>query len=539
MMRNSILVLITLAASAAFAQTGNRPNLLLIVADDLGYSDLGCYGGDIRTPVIDRLAREGQLFTQFHTAPSCAPTRAMLLSGNNNHVAGMGRQGGVAKDSWEAGQPGYEGYLSNRVIPFPQLLRDAGYHTYTVGKWHLGKQPENSPAQKGFERSFNLIQGASNHYNSVGLTLNDSVSQYSADGKLVSYPTGRYSTEFYTDRLLDFIKQGSDGKPFFAYVAYTSPHWPLQAPASNDRYKGKYDMGYDSLRAMRLASLKKAGVVDKSVRLAPRLSSVKPWNSLSAEEKKIESRKMELYAAMVDNLDEQIGRLLQYLRDENLYENTIIVFMSDNGAAGEDFYVTPPYSDFIRPRYDNRYENMGAPTSFVSYGPQWALAGAAPFSYHKGHATEGGLVAPMIASGKGISTLTAPRNEFVTVMDLAPTFLEWAGTSYPGKRRGTHTQPLLGASMTAYLGGKSQQVHDSTYVVGVESGGTAFFRQGKWKITNATRRYREESFKLYNVEVDPGEAVNLSAKYPKKYNELLRGWRSYQQSHGIRIAPAK
>jgi arylsulfatase A-like enzyme len=535
-MRYPMLLLLTLVATATIAQKDNRPNLLLIVADDLGYSDLGCYGGDIRTPVIDRLAREGQLFTQFHTAPTCAPTRAMLLSGNNNHVAGMGRQGGAAKGSWEAGQPGYEGYLSDRVVPFPQLLRDAGYHTYTAGKWHLGKQPENSPAQKGFERSFNLLQGASNHYNSVGLTLDDSLSQYSADGKLVRYPEGRYSTEFYTDKLLEFIKQGRDGKPFFVYAAYTSPHWPLQAPAANDRYKGKYDMGYDSLRALRLASLKKAGIVDPSVRLVPRLNSVKAWNTLSTEEKAIESRKMELYAAMVDNLDEQIGRLLQFLRDEKLYENTIIVFMSDNGAAGEDFYVRRPYSDFIRPRYDNRYENMGSATSFVCYGTPWALAGAAPFSYHKGYATEGGIVAPLIVSGKGINAMSTARREFVTVMDLAPTFLEWAKAPYPGKRGGTNTQPMLGESLGSYIKGKSQQAHSGTYGVGLEQGGTAYYRKGKWKLTTVTRPYREEDMKLYDVETDPGESVDLSTKYPEKRDELLNAWRVYQQAHGIRIA---
>ncbi len=510
---------------------------MLIVADDLGYADLGCYGGDIRTPVIDKLAAEGQRFTQFHTAPSCAPTRAMLLSGNNNHVAGMGRQGGAA-GPWEASQPGYEGYLSNRVIPFPHLLRDAGYHTYTAGKWHLGKKPEHSPMAKGFERSFSLLQGASNHYNNIGLALSDSVSLYSADGQQVDYPKGRYSTEYYTDKLIEFIKGGRDGKPFFAFAAYTSPHWPLQAPRKNDRYQGRYDVGYDSLRRLRFESLKKAGIVPKDHQFPPRLASIPEWNSLTPEAKRIESRKMELYAAMVDNLDEQIGRLIDFLKQEGLYDNTVIVFMSDNGAGAEDFYVQKPYADFISPRYDNRYENMGAINSFVSYGPQWAKAGAAPFSYYKGYGTEGGTVAPLIIKGGMWSARKEPRRELVTVMDLAPTFLELAGAAYPGKRGTGETRPMLGESMVTYLSGKSAAVHDSTYVTGMWSGGNASFRRGRWKLVNTERPYREGRLKLYDVVNDPGETTDLSKARPATYQAMMERWRQYVKDHDIRLQSA-
>lgn len=518
------------------AQRDNRPNILLIVADDLGYADLGCFGGDIRTPVIDKLAATGRLFTQFHTAPSCAPTRAMLLTGNNNHVAGMGRQGG-AGNAWEATQLGYEGFLSDRVIPFPQILRETGYHTYTSGKWHLGKKPEHSPQAKGFDRSFSLLQGASNHFNSKGLTLNDSLSQYSADGKLADYPVGRYSTEFYTDKLIEFIKSGKDGKPFFAFAAYTTPHWPLQAPAKNDRYHGKYDMGYDSLRMLRFESLKRAGIINPSQKLPPRLPSIKPWKSLSANEKRIESRKMELYAAMVDNLDEQVGRLIDFLKNEGLYENTVILFMSDNGGAGEDFYVTKPYADYIAPRYDNRYENMGAPNSFVSYGPPWAMASVAAFSHYKGYATEGGTLAPMIVSG-GKLTMKGTSREFVTVMDIAPTILELAGASYPGTSGTSAIRPMLGHSALPYLQGRSEHVHDSTYAFGVLTGENASFRRGRWKLVNTERPYREDKLKLFDVVKDPGETEDLTAKHPATYREMLERWRAYVKQNDIRIAPS-
>ncbi len=532
--RSLIILLWTVGATATFAQRDTLPNILLIVADDLGYADLGCYGGEIRTPVIDKLAKEGQRFTQFHTAPSCAPTRAMLLTGNNNHVAGMGRQGSAVNE-WERSQNGYEGYLSDRVVPFPMLLREAGYHTYSAGKWHLGKNQQHSPFAKGFERSFSLLQGASNHYNNVGLTMSDSVSLYSADGRLVEYPQGSYSTELYTDKLIEFIRGGKGGNPFFAFAAYTSPHWPLQAPARNDRYRGRYDMGYDSLRVLRFQSLKRAGIISKDQKMPQQLASIKPWKTLTPEEKKIEARKMELYAAMVDNLDEQIGRLVEFLKQEGLYDNTLIVFMSDNGASAEDFYVQAPYADFIAPRYDNRYENMGAINSFVSYGPQWGKAGAAPFSYHKGYATEGGTVAPLIVCGSKLNVKPGLRTTFVTVMDLAPTFLELAAASYPGKFAMPSTRPMLGASMVNYLRGKSEVLHDSTYAFGFWSGENACFRRGKWKLVNTERPYREARLKLYDIEQDPGETKDLSTSLPAKYLAMLEAWRQYVKELDIRL----
>lgn len=515
----------------------SRPNILLIVADDLGYADLGCYGGDIHTPVIDGLASSGLLFTQFHTAPTCAPTRAMLLTGNNNHVAGMGRQGGAPKGSWIEGKPGYEGHLSDRVVPMSLLLRDAGYHTYTVGKWHLGKKQEDSPASKGFEHSFSLLQGGGNHYNNIGILGTDSVSLYGADGAQAEYLKGKYSTEFYTDKLMEFIRSDKDDKPFFAYAAYTSPHWPLQVPPEFDRYRGKYDMGYDSLRILRLESLKRAGVISKDYVLPPRLETIKPWNTLTPEERKSESRKMELYAGMVDNLDFHIGRLIQFLKDEGRYENTLIVFMSDNGAAAEDFYRTPPYSNFIAPRYDNSLENMGSSTSFVSYGPQWAKAGAAPFSYHKGYTTEGGIVAPLIISGGGVVGFGVIRKEFVTVMDIAPTLLELAKAPYPGSHQAATIRPMLGESMLSYLLGKSDAVHDSTYAIGMEQAGRAYFRKGKWKIVNTEGPHRENTFQLFNVEQDPAETTNLAIRFPEKFNEMISGWRAYREKNGILIEP--
>jgi arylsulfatase len=297
-------------------------------------------------------------------------------------------------------------------------------------------------------------------------------------------------------------------------------------------------MGYDSLRRLRFESLKKTGVIPKEYKFPPRLASIPEWNSLTADARRIESRKMELYAAMVDNLDQQIGRLIDFLKKEKLYDNTVIVFMSDNGAGAEDFFVQKPYADFIAPRYDNRYENMGAINSFVSYGPPWAKAGAAPFSYYKGYSTEGGTVAPLIFKGGMWSARKEPRHEFLTVMDLAPTFLELAEVVYPGKRGTAETRPMLGKSMMTYLMGKSPVVHDSTYVAGLWSGGFASLRRGRWKLVNTERPFREEHLKLYDLLSDPGETTDLSKARPATYQAMMERWRQFVKDNDIRLQPA-
>lgn len=521
---------IALAAAACSSQapTDERPNILLIVADDLGYADLGIYGSDIRTPNIDAIAADGVLFTQFHTAPSCAPSRAMLLSGNNNHVAGMGAQGGAPPAL--RGVPGYEGHLSDRIAPLPRLLRDSGYHTYSTGKWHLGLRPENSPAAIGFERSFHLLDGAGAHFSDVGFFTGGST--YREDMDEVGYPEGAYSTELFTDRLIEFIEEGrADEDPFFAFAAFTSPHWPLQVPdAELDRYAGVYDDGYDALRERRFASLKAADIVPDHWTLPPRNDVITPWEDLSMEDRRRESRKMELYAAMVENLDGHVGRLVDYLKSSRLYDNTLIVFMSDNGAAAEDFYNSGNYAPYLRENYDNTLANMGSATSFVAYGPQWAEAGSAPFSRRKTYTREGGLVSPMIVAGPGVASSGIIDRSYVTVMDLAPTFLGMAGAAYPDDGS---VRPMLGESMTALLNGTADFVHDSEYVTVLYHSGKALVRKGAWKLSNLEPPFSPDAFELFNVEVDPGETTNLATSEPARFAELLALWESERLRLGI------
>jgi arylsulfatase len=505
-----------------------RPNILLIVADDLGYADLGVHGSNIKTPNIDGLAARGILFTQFHTAPMCAPTRAMLLSGNNNHVAGMARQS--RRDLAGHSVPGYEASLSNRIAPLPRLLRDAGYHTYTVGKWHLGLTAETSPLAAGFTRSFSLMDGAGTHFDDIGHSERGST--YWEDEDFSEYPIGRYSTEVYTDRLIEFIDSNKDdGKPFFAFAAYTSPHWPLQVPDDYlDLYAGYYDDGYDVLREKNFIALQAAGIVPSDSALPPRNDAITPWDELSADEQRHESRKMELYASMVDNLDDHIGRLLAYLKEADLYDNTLVVFMSDNGAAGEDFYNEGPYTEHIRAHFDNAYETMGTAKSFVSYDDPWAEAGSAPFMRRKTYTREGGIVAPMIMAGPGVAQADTIDSTYVTVMDLAPTFLELAHAQYPDD--GT-VSPMLGESMAGFLSGAAEAVHTDDYVTVLYHGGRAYLRQGNWKISNLEPPFDERDFELFDVSTDPGETSNLAESHAEKYEELLELWREERKKLGI------
>jgi arylsulfatase len=517
-----------LADSAAEALRDTRPNILLIVADDLGYADLGVYGSDIDTPNIDALAARGMLFTQFHTAPMCAPTRAMLLSGNNNHVAGMARQS--TRGIRGVPHPGYEASLSDRVAPLPALLRDAGYETYTVGKWHLGLEPDQSPLAAGFTRSWSMLDGAGTHYDSQGYSEDGST--YWSDTDYTEYPEGRYSTDFYTDRLIEFIDAGkAGGKPFFAFAAYTSPHWPLQVPDEyRDRYAGRYDDGYDALRERRFESLKAAGIIPADSALPPRNDAITPWESLTDEEQRRESRKMELYAAMVDNLDDHVGRLIACLQANDLYDDTLIVFMADNGAAAEDFYNRGSNVEYIRARFDNSLDRMGTRDSFVSYGPQWAEAGSAPFMRRKGYTREGGIVAPMILAGPGVANTGHIERAYLTVMDLAPTFIELAGARYPDDGS---VEPMLGESLVSLLRGDSDRVHDDDYVTTLYHGGRAFLRQGSWKIATLEPPFDESAFELFDIVEDPGETNDLAATQPEKYEKLIELWRAERHRLGI------
>ena len=508
-----------------------RPNILLIVADDLGYADLGCFGGEIKTPNIDALAARGIRFNRFHTAPMCAPTRAMLLTGNDNHIAGVGRQ------NLRTSVFGYEGHLTNRVVTLPALLRKSGYETFMAGKWHLGHNPEHNPNSKGFEHSYVLLEGVGNHYNGNGIFKNSQGSNYTADGKPFQWKDGAYSTDVYTDKLIEYMSRNkNDQRPFFAYAAYTSPHWPLQVDEKySSKYKGRYDEGYDILKRQRFERLKKSGIIPHDAIMPLNDPAIRTWNSLSEEEKSKESRKMEIYAGMVANLDENIGRLIQHLKDINAYDNTLVIFMSDNGAASEDYYNDKQTAEHISDYYDNTYETMGSPHSLVSYGPPWAEAGSAPFRYFKSFTTNGGIIAPMIMAGPMIRRKNEISEQFVTVMDVAPTLYDIGKITYPSKEKGNDIYPIKGKTLLPFTSGKTEEIHTKDYVFGLEHTGFTMLKKGDWKLTNIDRPFSEANFKLYNMSTDLAEIHDLKDSVPEKYQELLKDWRAFSTQNQLQL----
>jgi arylsulfatase len=511
-----------------------RSNIVLIVADDLGYSDLGCFGSEISTPNIDALAAQGQIFTSFYTAAACSPTRAMLLTGVDHHQAGLGDMAErMISIPEEVGQPGYEGYLNGQVVSVAQLLLDAGYHTYMAGKWHLGLTPDQSPGAKGFERSFALLEGYANHF-----YPNRQQATFWKDDEFAYYPDGQFSTDLYTDKLLQYLKRDEkDNVPFFLYAAYTAPHWPLQAPDEYLRkYEGKYDQGYESLRRNRLAGLKHQGLISDSLVL-PSLPKVKgnlhniserpllPWDSLSVFEQAVESKKMEIYAAMIDNLDANIGRLIAYLKKIGAYENTLFIFISDNGAAALEAVEVPDVNNAIT--------DMGTTNSFVAYGPQWAHASSAYNYLYKGYSSEGGIHTPMIIKTPHQKVGKNNSSAFCSVLDIAPTLLDLAGIKYPSSHHGSVLVKYQGASLLPYLNEEANEVHEDDYVMGWELFGRCALRKGKYKIAKIEQPFGSDAFQLFDIEQDPTESIDLAKLHPGIYQEMLDHWEEYVKENGV------
>ncbi len=510
-----------------------RPNVLLILADDLGYSDLGAFGGEIRTPALDALAAEGRLLTDHHSAATCSPTRSMLMSGTDHHLAGHGTMAELVQPE-QKGKPGYEGYLNERSPWIAELLRDAGYHTYIAGKWHLGLEESQSPKARGFESSFVLLGGGASHFAPVPdkPTPADSAAVYREDGKISKVPESFYSSNFFTDKLIGYIDGNrGDGRPFFAYAAYTAPHWPLQAPPDYiDRYQGQYDVGYEVIRQRRLAKQKALGLLPESFQAHAALPGTPEnptWEQLTPEQRKLEARRMEVYAAMVENLDHNVGRLVAHLKQIGAYEDTFIFFMSDNGAEGARGFPDGPHTD-------NRLENLGRPLSNVHYGKRWAEVGATPFRLWKGYLSEGGVVVPAIARLPRGAGGRAQLTQLTHVSDLAPTFLELAGVPDPGTRyAGRDVNPITGVSLLPALEARRQSVRAPGAVLVDELFGRRYVRRDNWKLTWLEAPLGTGQWALYDLAADRAEARDLSASRPELVGELVGQWEAYAKRVGV------
>lgn len=536
------LSILILAVLASCSQKQNeivpvqKPNILLIVADDLGFSDIGPFGGNIQTPVLDQLSKTGMLFSNFYVLPTCSPTRSALLTGNDNHVAGVGIMSEVSYPS-VANLPGYSGHLNNQVVTIPEILKNAGYHTYMAGKWHLGDKDGQTPADRGFEESFTLLQGGGSHYADQKPLSPPQVMDYRVNGKKVStLPSDFYSTKNYTDTLIHYIdKNKSDGKPFFIYASYTAPHDPLQAPRDYiDKYKGKFDTGWDSLRMLRLNNLKELGIVSPEVNsFAP--SGIPGWSSLSPVQKEELARDMEVYAAMIEYLDMSIGRLLDYLKQQGMYENTMIVFMSDNGANGVMATTYPGNADGkYLGSFNNSLDNRGLPNSFIEMGPGWAQASSSPFRLFKSFTSEGGIKAPLIIKLPNDSTNNGQWNKsFVHVTDLMPTFLNLAEVTYPTQFNGKEVRQPIGKSLLPVLRGTSQEVHAANEGMGWELFERKAYVKGKWKILRLPAPFSTGQWQLFDLEKDPGEINDLSLQFPATRDSLIMAWEQYAKTNDV------
>lgn len=525
--------------SLAQAKEDARPNVLIILADDMGYSDTGAFGGEIATPNIDALAERGLRLDRFYVSPACSPTRAMLLTGRDNHRVGLGSMAEILTDQ-QRGRPGYEGYLHADVPTLAERLEAAGYATMMSGKWHLGKDKARIPAARGFGQSFALLQGAHNHFGfdqSAAYRRYGAATDYRLNGAVAEWPEGGYSSDVFAERMIEFLGNVPKGKPFFAYLAFTAPHWPLQAPADVvAKYRGKYDAGPNAVREARVARMQALGLASAE---APHRSLTTDWDGLSDAARETEARKMEIYAAMIDRMDTDIGRVLEALRRSGRLDHTIVLFLSDNGP--DILSLNRPLnpnnvSEPMKVPLDNSLGNLGAADSYVSYGPIWAAVSATPFAGGKGDTLEGGIRAPAIVAGPGVRHGVSAALLHVT--DIFPTVLELAGvpadTTLPGR------------SWASFLAGRQESPRAPDAELNWELFYRAAARKGDMKAVFLPNRIPlygaitppgSVRWELYDMARDPGETRDLATEEPETLRALHQQWLRYARDNGVVLLP--
>ena len=541
-------VILAFGLSTATLSADDRPNIVILLADDMGYSDMGSFGGEIQTPNLDALAHEGVRFTQFYTHASCSPTRSMLLSGTDTHVNGLGNM-----DEWTApnqvGVAGYEGYLNDAVVTLPQLLKDSGYHTYMTGKWHMGKAPDKIPRARGFERDFSLLDGGGNYWDMRNVIAVSPRLVFTEDGFYLSeLPEDYYATKTYTDKMIDFIDANrGDDQPFFAYVAHQAPHDPYHLPREwRGRHVGEYDKGWDAVRRERLQRQIELGIVAQNTQLAERMWFVPDPTQLAPAPRALLGMKMELYAGMMENLDYHVGRLVDYLKSIDEYENTIFIVFGDNGAEGADLFKmiagTPGTLNSLSAAINwsqTHPKAWGDPGSFVGYGPMWAQVSMTPFSQYKGWLAEGGIRNALTVSGPAVKRTNGSIHHAVMhVADIMPTLLEIAGAEYPETHDGRRTPPLIGKSWIPLLAGDVESVRTDEDYMAWELFGNRAVRQGNWKLRWQWKPYGKGDWELFDLASDPGERKDMASERPEQAAALLESWDDYVRANNV-ILPSR
>ncbi|MBW6500217.1 MAG: arylsulfatase [Bacteroidales bacterium] len=498
-----------------------KPNIVLIMADDMGYSDIGCFGSEISTPNLDLLAEQGIRMTQFYNASRSCPTRASLLTGLYQHQAGVGD---MVSD---LGYPSYQGYLNDQCVTLAEALKMSGYNTCMSGKWHVGARPEVHPMKRGFDRYFGLIDGAGSYFERRAYRVNQQPPRWMLDTVDYDPPaTGFYLTDAITDYALSFLKVGQVNRnPFFLYLPYTAPHWPLHAlPEDIERYRGKYQKGWDFLREERYRRLMETGIIDGSVKLSPGDEMAPEWNDLSDEEKDMWDLRMAVYAAMIDRMDQNIGRVVNYLTETGELNNTLIIFLADNGGCHE------PIKN--RGNYLPTTAETGTRESFDAYEYPWANAGNTPFRMFKHWVHEGGIASPFIAFYPGLIKGGTMSDQTAHIIDIMPTLIELAGGVYPETHNGKTIKPMEGISLVPVFKGKSL-VRDTPLFW--EHEGNRAVRDGDWKLVSAYD-YGKKEFKkweLYNLKEDRSELNDLSEKFPEKQSEMIGKYEGWAERAGV------
>jgi len=505
-----------------------RPNIVLIMSDDMGWSDIQPYGGEIDTPALQQLANHGLRFTNFYNSARCSPTRAALLTGLFQHQAGMGV---LAEDPGittpDDASPGYQRYLNRHCVTLAEALKPAGYHTYMSGKWHLGYHGEEKwPRQRGFDRFYGLISGAGSYFRPHGgrnLTL---------DNTPLPEPEGEYyTTDAFTDYALEFIDSTPADEPFFLYLAFNAPHWPLHARSEDiAKFVGRYRSGWDVIRATRWQRQIAAGLVDPSWGLSLRDDGARAWSTLTDQQIAELDYRMAVYAAMVHRMDHNVGRVVEHLRASGELDNTLLIFLNDNGACAE------PYDDLgggnfdaINDPYADGSGGGKKPAEGSAYGTGWANASNTPFRRYKSRLYEGGIATPLIVHWPdGLKTAPGSITRAKGYLtDMMPTFLEVAAASYPTEYNGHQIKPLYSSSLLPVLQNQTREAHDWMFW---EHYGDRAVRHGDWK---ALGKIGSEEWELYDLAHDRIESIDLATQHPEILTPLTVAWEKWALEHEI------
>ncbi|MCM8535899.1 MAG: arylsulfatase [Lentisphaeraceae bacterium] len=523
--RVSVLLLILMAMCG---QAAEKPNIILIMADDLGFSDLGSYGGEIETPNIDKLAANGLKFTQFYNTGRCCPTRASLMTGLYPHQAGIGHMIGTSPNKL------YNGELSKKAVTIAEALKLGGYTTYLSGKWHLTAWPNaedteqsNWPNNRGFDQFYGTIASIRSYYNPPSLTR---------DGKMLPPPANKdfYYTEDISKTAVEFIEDHKSDKPFFLYVPHVAPHWPIQAPESAiDKYQERYEVGWDKLAEVRKKKMIELGLIDKKWKYPKRNAESLAWDEVKPEYKKWYARRMATFAAMVDIMDSGVGQIMDSLKKKNILENTIVIFLSDNGGCAEEIGPKGRAKNFPLETRDGRKIRLGndpaimpgPEDTYATYGQEWAGFSNTPFREFKSFNHEGGITTPLVIYWKG-KVRQGLTHDLGHVIDILPTCLDLAGVDYPEIHKGNKIIPVEGKSLVKLFTDEQRKGHDAIYF---EHEGNRAIRQGKWKLV---RKYKDQ-WELFNMETDRLETKNLITKKPEIANELLKKYTAWTKKAGV------